>query len=235
MPELTQNSSVASNANELEQANIVGLIQELIIAAQRAGLTPEIIGTLLNTTWESPGSSAGLTPDASGRLWYSDGLSQPDAQGLVSIRELEQLKASYEAAGKVFAANAIKSKFSCIAALAHIKDEKSQAAAAVITNTGYGRWMNAMNLAGGHLVFECIPNPALKQGNPDYPYNPFAAPFWIERRTKFNAKPIEDAYCIPDTAKTVSEAVAFVKSVAEQVQAFEDNRSNSGGFSPGNH
>lgn len=234
MPDLAQNHNAVTGGSNLEdQVNLIGLLQELVIAAQRAGLSVESVNSLLVASWANPTDASGLSPDENGDLWYSDGLSQPDGQGLVRIRQLEELKEKYSQEGKKFAADYIKGKFSCIAALEHIKDEKSLQAAAVITNTGHGRFLNGMGLVGGWLVYECVPNPALTQGNPDYPYNPYAPPFWIERRSKFNAKPIPDAFCVPDTVKTVKATIAYVKKGAEDTQAFEDNRDTSGrGFSP---
>lgn len=197
------------------------LIQQLVQAAQSSGASIEDIAAQLAAAFSNPGD--GSVIDDQGVAWFPEGISKPDAQGLVRIKALEEAKAKFEKDGKKFAANAITRNFSTRAALSRLTAGSLQDAA-VQTNTGFRTWSDAMGLAGGNLVLETVNNPALVPGSPNY--NAFAPPFWIDRSSK-TRKVLPDATSLPAKITTVKEAVDFVIGEASAIQKFEDERTGN--------
>lgn len=204
----------------MPQTNLQLLIAQLVQAARASNTTIEELAASLADAFSNPGDGSNV--DDQGVSWFPDGMSKPDAQGLVRIKPLEEAKAKFEKDGKPFAAKTITRYFSTRAALPHIQAGSLQDAA-VQTNTGFRTWADAMGLVGGSLTLETVNNPALVPGSAGY--NAFAPPYWIDRgKTR---KVLPDATTLPAKVATVQEAIDFVIGEALAVQKFEDDRTGT--------
>lgn len=187
------------------------LIKSLVTEGRKAGVSVETVTSLISAVWAQPPAAV---KDDAGDFWLEDGVSKPDEQGLVRIREIENIKAALIAAGRKGTADLILSKFCTTAALPHVVPG-SIAHVSINTNTSTGMFLEGMGMYGGWFVYPCGPNPI---ANPKHPkYNPAASLFSIDR-----SKPIDDAYCIPFNVNTVKGVVDYIRSKFVDVVEYPD-------------
>ena len=169
--------------------SLESIIADLVSAARAAGKELPDLAVLIQDAWNAPPSE-----------WGPDGMSAPDAQGLVRFRALEDLRAQYEAAGKHEAAQALSYRYACVPGANACKPGSAQKAVA-FTNCQNGSWQRGMGLPTWYRVYDVTAS---------------TTEWGMTFRLDYS-RLVEDGFVIPRDCDTAEKCVAFLVETAQRL------------------
>lgn len=170
--------------------SLESIIADLVSAARAAGRELPDLAVLIQDAWNAPPSE-----------WGPDGMSVPDAQGLVRFRALADLRAQYAAAGKHEAAQALSYRYACVPG-ANACKPGSAAKAVSFTNCQNGSWQRGLGLAVWFTVFDVTAT---------------TTEWGTTYRLDYN-RPIPDGFVIPRECDTVEKCLSFITEMARRLE-----------------